>query len=193
MAASGTYPRWRGSSSRDTPWRRSIPPALSTRAASSLTETRSWQSAPDPPHQMSTGGWYAGSAALGASPLRDWSIPHHHLFQCATRSLTQWDDLFVWLRELYPIWAGIDEEVAAAAAGAGLGWLALSGATTGTDHHYLFPSGGGDLFAATEEAKPPSNSPTSSTHRSAPGGRPGRRRDGAIPVCSSSAVTLAGP
>ncbi len=32
------------------------------------------------------------------------------------------------------------------AARAGLGWLALSGCTTSTDHHYVFPRGAGDLL-----------------------------------------------
>jgi cytosine/adenosine deaminase-related metal-dependent hydrolase len=73
---------------------------------------------------------------------------HHHLYQWATRGLAQQQNLFGWLTELYPIWAGLDAEVVGAAAGAGLGWLALSGCTTSTDHHYVFPAGGGDLLAA---------------------------------------------
>jgi cytosine/adenosine deaminase-related metal-dependent hydrolase len=73
---------------------------------------------------------------------------HHHLYQWATRGRAQQADLFGWLTELYPVWAGIDEEIVAAAAGAGLGWLALSGCTTSTDHHYVFPRGAGDLLAA---------------------------------------------
>jgi cytosine/adenosine deaminase-related metal-dependent hydrolase len=77
---------------------------------------------------------------------------HHHLYQWATRGLAQQRDLFGWLTELYPIWAGIDEDVVGAAAAAGLGWLALSGCTTSTDHHYVFPRGRGDLFAATIDA-----------------------------------------
>ena len=77
---------------------------------------------------------------------------HHHLYQWATRGLAQQQNLFGWLTELYPIWAGIDEEVVGAAAAAGLGWLALSGCTTSTDHHYVFPRGRGDLFAATIDA-----------------------------------------
>jgi len=81
-----------------------------------------------------------------------WSNTHHHLYQWATRGLAQQQNLFGWLTELYPIWSGIDEEVVGAAAAAGLGWLALSGCTTSTDHHYVFPRGRGDLFAATIDA-----------------------------------------
>lgn len=84
---------------------------------------------------------------------------HHHLYQWATRGRAQQDDLFGWLTELYPVWARIDEEMVVAASAAGLGWLALSGCTTSTDHHYVFPrgrgsqaagsSGAGDLLAAS--------------------------------------------
>ena len=35
---------------------------------------------------------------------------HHHLYQTLTRARAQQADLFTWLRELYPVWAGIDEE-----------------------------------------------------------------------------------
>lgn len=73
---------------------------------------------------------------------------HHHLYQWATRGLAQQEPLFGWLTELYPIWAGLDAEVVAATTAAGLGWLALSGATTSTDHLYVYPRGGGDLVAA---------------------------------------------
>jgi cytosine/adenosine deaminase-related metal-dependent hydrolase len=77
---------------------------------------------------------------------------HHHLYQWATRGLAQQQDLFGWLTELYPVWAGIDADVVGAAAAAGLGWLARTGCTTSTDHHYVFPRGGGDLLAAEVEA-----------------------------------------
>ncbi|HEV8568357.1 MAG TPA: 8-oxoguanine deaminase [Actinoplanes sp.] len=73
---------------------------------------------------------------------------HHHLYQWVTRGLALDEDLFGWLTTLYPIWGRLDAEIVGAAAGAGLGWLALSGCTTTTDHHYVFPHGGGDVLAA---------------------------------------------
>ncbi|GAA2539034.1 8-oxoguanine deaminase [Winogradskya consettensis] len=73
---------------------------------------------------------------------------HHHLYQWATRGLAQDDTLFGWLTTLYPIWGRIDAEVVGAAAGAALGWLALSGCTTSMDHHYVFPRDGGDVLEA---------------------------------------------
>ena len=73
---------------------------------------------------------------------------HHHLYQWVTRGLAQDEGLFGWLGQLYPIWAHLDAETVGAAAGAGLGWLALSGCTTSTDHHYVFPREGGDVRAA---------------------------------------------
>jgi cytosine/adenosine deaminase-related metal-dependent hydrolase len=73
---------------------------------------------------------------------------HHHLYQWATRGLAQQSDLFGWLTALYPVWAGMDEQVVADTTAAGLGWLALSGCTTSADHHYLFPRGAGDLLGA---------------------------------------------
>ena len=77
---------------------------------------------------------------------------HHHLYQWATRGLAQQATLFEWLAELYPVWALIDEEIERSAARAGLGSLALSGCTTTTDHHYVFPRGGGDLLEVEVEA-----------------------------------------
>jgi cytosine/adenosine deaminase-related metal-dependent hydrolase len=73
---------------------------------------------------------------------------HHHLYQWATRGLAQDELLFDWLTELYPVWARIDAEVVGAAAAAGLGWLARTGCTTSTDHHYVFPQDGGDVLEA---------------------------------------------
>ncbi|MGF6880516.1 cytosine/adenosine deaminase-related metal-dependent hydrolase [Nocardia sp. GAS34] len=73
---------------------------------------------------------------------------HHHLYQWATQGLFQDATLFEWLTGLYRIWARMDAEAVYGAAAAGLGWLALTGCTTSTDHHYVFPKGRGDLFAA---------------------------------------------
>jgi cytosine/adenosine deaminase-related metal-dependent hydrolase len=68
---------------------------------------------------------------------------HHHLYQWATQGLFQDATLFEWLTGLYDIWAGLDTEVVADSARAGLAWLALSGCTTTSDHHYIFPGGSG--------------------------------------------------
>jgi len=77
---------------------------------------------------------------------------HHHLYQWLTRGHAVDDPLFRWLTELYPVWAGIDERAVHVAASAGLTWLARTGCTTSTDHHYVFPREGGDVFAAEVEA-----------------------------------------
>jgi cytosine/adenosine deaminase-related metal-dependent hydrolase len=77
---------------------------------------------------------------------------HHHLFQTLTRARAQEADLFTWLRELYPVWARLDDEAEYAAARAGLAELALSGCTTVFDHHYLFPRGATGLVEAEVQA-----------------------------------------
>ena len=77
---------------------------------------------------------------------------HHHLYQWATRGLSQQSTLFEWLQELYPVWARVDGEIERAAARAGLAALARSGCSTSTDHHYVFPRGAGDLLAIEVEA-----------------------------------------
>lgn len=73
---------------------------------------------------------------------------HHHLWQNLTRARAQDENLFGWLKALYPIWAGIDEEAEYAAVRVGLAELALSGCTTVFDHHYLFPPGVTGLLEA---------------------------------------------
>ena len=73
---------------------------------------------------------------------------HHHLYQWATRAVSQDATLFGWLTTLYPVWAGIDAEIVHASAAANLGWLALTGTTLSSDHHYVFPRRGGDLLEA---------------------------------------------
>ncbi len=73
---------------------------------------------------------------------------HHHLYQTLTRARAQQADLFTWLRELYPLWAGIDADAEYAAARTGLAELALSGCSTVFDHHYVFPRGRDGLVEA---------------------------------------------
>ena len=76
---------------------------------------------------------------------------HHHLYQTLTRVRAQEGGLFDWLRELYPIWATIDADWERTAAEIGLAELALSGCSTTTDHHYVFPSGVSGLLEAEIE------------------------------------------
>lgn len=73
---------------------------------------------------------------------------HSHLYQWLTRGYATEDTLFGWLTTLYPIWARLTPELVHAAAAANLAWLALTGCTTSTDHHYIFPAGAGDLLEA---------------------------------------------
>jgi cytosine/adenosine deaminase-related metal-dependent hydrolase len=77
---------------------------------------------------------------------------HHHLYQTLTRARAQQADLFTWLRELYPVWAGVDAEAEYAAARAGIAELALSGCSTVFDHHYVFPRGREGLIEAEVQA-----------------------------------------
>jgi cytosine/adenosine deaminase-related metal-dependent hydrolase len=77
---------------------------------------------------------------------------HHHLYQTLTRAHATEADLFAWLRELYPVWAGIDAEAEYAAARTGLAELALSGCSTVFDHHYVFPRGRAGLIEAEVQA-----------------------------------------
>ena len=75
---------------------------------------------------------------------------HHHFYQNLTRAYPPMTraPLFGWLKTLYPLWAGIDEEAVFTSAWVGLAELALSGCTTSTDHLYLHPRGAGDLLSA---------------------------------------------
>jgi cytosine/adenosine deaminase-related metal-dependent hydrolase len=73
---------------------------------------------------------------------------HNHLYQWVTRGLAVDATLFEWLTTLYPVWAGIDEHAVHTGASGALARLALTGCTTSTDHHYVFPREGGDVFAA---------------------------------------------
>ncbi len=73
---------------------------------------------------------------------------HHHLYQWITRGLAVDATLFGWLSTLYPVWDRIDGDLVNTAARGGLTWLAKTGCTTTTDHHYVFPRDGGDVLDA---------------------------------------------
>jgi 8-oxoguanine deaminase len=68
---------------------------------------------------------------------------HHHFFQTLTRAhpaaINQ--ELFPWLKSLYPIWARLRPDDLHVAARLALVELMLSGCTTAADHHYLYPRG----------------------------------------------------
>jgi 8-oxoguanine deaminase len=68
---------------------------------------------------------------------------HHHFYQTLTRALPAALDreLFPWLQALYPIWAGLTPEALDLAVTLAMAELLLSGCTTTTDHHYIFPAG----------------------------------------------------
>ena len=73
---------------------------------------------------------------------------HDHLYQWATRGRRPQGTLFEWLRELYPIWAGLDAEAVHTAARAAIARLLLAGCTLTADHHYVFPAGRPGIFEA---------------------------------------------
>jgi cytosine/adenosine deaminase-related metal-dependent hydrolase len=68
---------------------------------------------------------------------------HHHFFQTLTRAVRPAQDceLFDWLRTLYPIWAGLTPEMMRVSTQIACAELLLSGCTTTSDHHYLYPPG----------------------------------------------------
>ena len=50
------------------------------------------------------------------------------------------------------MWGRIDADLVNVAATGGLAWLAGTGCTTTTDHHYVFPQDGGDVLQAEIDA-----------------------------------------
>jgi 8-oxoguanine deaminase len=68
---------------------------------------------------------------------------HHHFYQTLTRSVPPATDyeLFDWLKTLYPLWARLTPDALDSAATVAMAALLLSGCTTTTDHHYVFPAG----------------------------------------------------
>ena len=73
---------------------------------------------------------------------------HHHMYQTLTRALPGAVDkeLFAWLQHLYPIWAGLEPEMVSVSSELAMAELLLSGCTTTTDHHYVFPQGHEDAI-----------------------------------------------
>lgn len=65
---------------------------------------------------------------------------HHHLYQSLTRGVAQNADLLPWLKTLYPMWGRLTDEGIRVSTLIGLAELMLSGCTTSSDHHYLFPN-----------------------------------------------------
>ncbi len=78
---------------------------------------------------------------------------HHHIFQTLFRNFKEVNNskLFTWLTELYERWAKIDTRAIRTSTVIGSAELLLSGATTTSDHLYLFPEGQNELF--DEEVK----------------------------------------
>src|SRR4051812_45355998 len=68
---------------------------------------------------------------------------HHHFYQTLTRALPAALDreLFPWLQALYPVWARLTPESLHLGVTVAMSELLLSGCTTTTDHHYVFPAG----------------------------------------------------
>jgi 8-oxoguanine deaminase len=68
---------------------------------------------------------------------------HHHFYQTLTRAMPAAMDreLFPWLEALYPVWARLTPESLELAVSVAMAELMLSGCTTTTDHHYVFPGG----------------------------------------------------
>src|ERR1700690_3318063 len=68
---------------------------------------------------------------------------HHHFYQTLTRALPAALDreLFPWLQPLYPVWARLTPESLSLGVTVAMSELLLSGCTTTTDHHYVFPAG----------------------------------------------------
>ena len=66
---------------------------------------------------------------------------HHHFYQTLTRAYPEAlnKELFPWLKSLYKVWANIQPEMLSVSTELALSELLLSGCTTASDHHYLFP------------------------------------------------------
>ncbi len=68
---------------------------------------------------------------------------HHHFYQTLTRAHPEAinKELFDWLKALYPRWAKLTPNALSIASKLALTELLMSGVTTTSDHHYVFPKG----------------------------------------------------
>jgi 8-oxoguanine deaminase len=68
---------------------------------------------------------------------------HHHFYQTLTRAVPAacGKELFDWLKVLYNIWAHLTPAHIELSSRLALAELLLSGCTTASDHHYVFPAG----------------------------------------------------
>ena len=81
---------------------------------------------------------------------------HHHFYQTLTRAHPNAinKELFNWLKALYPLWARLTPEAHRIATRLALTELLMSGVTTTSDHHYVFPAGLDDAMdIQVEEAR----------------------------------------
>ena len=76
---------------------------------------------------------------------------HHHFYQTLTRAHPDAINkkLFDWLKALYPIWSRLTPESMRLATRLALTELLMSGVTTTSDHHYLFPAQLDDAMTVT--------------------------------------------
>jgi cytosine/adenosine deaminase-related metal-dependent hydrolase len=67
---------------------------------------------------------------------------HHHMYQSLTRAIpaAQNGELFHWLTQLYPLWAGLSAEMIHVSTLTAMAELILSGCTTSSDHLYIYPN-----------------------------------------------------
>jgi cytosine/adenosine deaminase-related metal-dependent hydrolase len=67
---------------------------------------------------------------------------HHHFFQTLTRAVpgAQNGNLFPWLKTLFPIWGNLTAAGLAISSQMAAAELILSGCTTASDHHYIYPN-----------------------------------------------------
>ena len=101
------------------------------------------------PRDLGNARYVDGSGCLVTPGLVN---THHHLYQWTTRGHAVDGTLFEWLTTLYPVWGKIDEDIVRISATGALAWLARTGCTTSTDHHYVFPHDGGDVLGAEIDA-----------------------------------------